>query len=60
MFYRHHGAYFVFGNPGSDTKAQNYQKRLTTHQKYKKQYESLVWMIEGLDEKSMKMFNWGR
>ncbi len=56
---RHHNAYFVFGHPGHNTSEPNYQERLDRHFNYKKQYESLVWMAEGLDI-TWQFQNWGR
>jgi len=51
----------VFGHPGDDDirkKQSNYQKLLANHLKYTKQYESLMWMVEGLN-KNWTIHNWG-
>eukprot|EP01031_Cornospumella_fuschlensis_P028956 gene28956-34946_t len=57
---KHHTAFFVFGHPGEDKTAKNYNKRLAVHEKYLKQYEALMWMMEGLEPGSMQLFSWGR
>lgn len=54
----HHAAEFVFGAP--DPKDRDYKQRMDTHSKYKAQYETLVWMIEGLGEHGPQLFTWGR
>eukprot|EP01031_Cornospumella_fuschlensis_P028732 gene28732-34684_t len=55
----HHNAFYVFGHPGPDTTAKDYEKRLDLHQKYVKQYEALMWIMDGLEPGSVKLFSWG-
>jgi hypothetical protein len=55
----HHNAYFVFGHPNQGE--EKYDERLARHLKYKQRYESLQWMIEGIDPGSgFELFEWGR
>ena len=59
--FRHHNAYYVFGRPGDNEKnSTNYETRMKTYLKYKGQYESIEWFLDGSPEAKAKFADWGR
>lgn len=63
----HHLAYFVFGHPSKslkdavDEKERKYlQDRITIYEKYKRQYDSIQWLLEDDIEMSSKFHQWSR
>jgi hypothetical protein len=62
----HHEAYWVMGVPHENpnnindpTEKQKIIDRIAIHQKYKRQYENIMWFLADSKELAEKFVNWG-